>query len=150
LGFVQELRSKITDIDRKLQRLRDIYLDQDIEQEEYRNGKNNLMSEKKSLEEQIARLEHNRNAWLAPHKNWIKDAQTLSEIAFGPSLLQKKVFAQKVFGSHLFLQNQKIVSVPQTQWAALRAALEKVGKIPLSCIMECRYNKARTYTNKSS
>jgi hypothetical protein len=64
--------------------------------------------------------------------------------------LQKKLFAQKIFVSHLFLQNQKIVSVPQTQWAALRAALEKVGKIPLSCIMESLDSEARTYSMKNS
>ena len=34
-----------------------MYLDQDIEPEDYRKDKNNLVSEKKSLEEQIARLE---------------------------------------------------------------------------------------------
>jgi chromosome segregation ATPase len=76
LGFIQELRSKVTDTDRKLQRLRDIYLDQDIEKEEYKSDKNNMMSEKKSLEEQIARFEQNGKAWVEPMKNFIKDAQT--------------------------------------------------------------------------
>ena len=135
-GFIQELRSKITDIDRKLQRLKDIYLDQDIEQEEYRLDKNKLVSEKKSLEEQTARFEQNRNAWLAPLKNWLKEAQTLGEITLSPDLHPKKSFAQKIFGSHLFLKSQKIVFTPKTQWAALKAARAKVGKVPFGCIME--------------
>ncbi len=135
-GFVQDLRSKVLDIDRKLQRLRDIYLDQDIERDEYLKDKNTLMSEKKSLEGQIARFEQNQNAWLAPLKNWLKDAETLGEITLSPELHPKKLFAQKIFGSHLFLQNQKVVFTPQKQWAAVKAARAKVGKVPLSCIVE--------------
>ena len=135
-GFVQDLRSKVLDIDRKLQRLRDIYLDQDIEREEYLKDKNTLMSQKKSLEGQIARFEQNQNAWLAPLKNWLKDAQTLGAITQNAELHPKKLFAQKIFGSHLFLQNQKVVFTPQKQWAAIKAARAKVGKVPLSCILE--------------
>lgn len=63
---VQDLRSKIADIHRKLQRLKEMYLDQDIEREDYRKDKNTLVSEKVSLEEQIARLERNHNFWLEP------------------------------------------------------------------------------------
>jgi site-specific DNA recombinase len=136
VGFVQELRSKIIDIDRKLQRLRDIYLDQDIEQEEYRKDKNNLMSEKKSLEEQIARFEQNRNSWFEPLINWIKDAQTLNAIAVGTSLLQKKQFAQKVFGLNLSLKDKKIDFTPQTQWASLREARVMALKKPSCFEME--------------
>jgi hypothetical protein len=46
-----------------------------------------MMSEKKSLEEQIVRLEQNRNSWFEPLINWIQDAQTLNAIAVGTSLL---------------------------------------------------------------
>jgi site-specific DNA recombinase len=135
-AFVQKLRLKILVIDRKLQRLKDIYLDQDIEQEEYRKDKNNLVSEKKSLEEQIARLEQNRNAWFEPLQNWLKDAENLGAITQGAELHPKKSAAQKIFGSNLFLKNQKIVFIPQTQWAALSAARLEERKTPLSCIME--------------
>jgi len=46
----------------------------------YREEKNKLTSEKKTLTEKIARLEQTRNVWLEPLRNWIKDAQTLNEI----------------------------------------------------------------------
>ncbi len=135
-GFVQDLWSKITDIDRKLQRLKDIYLDQDIEREEYLKDKNSLMSEKKSLEGQIARFEQNARAWFEPLKNWIKDAKTLGAITQNAELHPKKLFAQKIFGSNLSLQNKKIDFVPKTQWAALCAARVEYEKNPKCFEME--------------
>lgn len=128
--FVQDLRLKIQDIDRKLLRLKDMYLDQDIERQDYRTDKNNLVSEKKSLEGQIARLEKKDKAWLEPLKEFTKTAQTLNEIATSPSLADKKSFAVKVFGSNLFLQNGKIEFTPQTQWAALCAARKSYSENP--------------------
>ncbi len=62
----------------------------------------------------------------------------------------KKSAAQKIFGSHLFLKNQKIVSTPQTQWAALSAALGKVGKIPLCNILVNFLSEAHTYYIQNS
>ncbi len=38
------------------------------------------------------RLEQNSQAWLAPLKNWLKDAQTSTEIATAPALAPKKNF----------------------------------------------------------
>jgi site-specific DNA recombinase len=96
-AFVQGLRSKVTEIDRKLQRLLTAYLDQDIEQEPYRSEKNRLVSEKHSLEEQIARLVQKSNAWLEPLREWLKQAQTLGEIAISPDLTPKKSAAQTCF-----------------------------------------------------
>ncbi|MBI2453104.1 hypothetical protein HYV56_00195 [Candidatus Peregrinibacteria bacterium] len=45
----------------QIQRLMDIYLEQDIDREEYRTRKTELMSEKKTLEEQIINLEQKQN-----------------------------------------------------------------------------------------
>ncbi len=134
-AFVQELRSKIGDIDHRLQRLQDMYLDQDIERDNYREQKNGLVLEKKSLEEQIARLEQKRAAWFEPLTQWLKDAEKLGEITLSPELHPKKSAAQKIFGSNLFLKNQKIEFVPQTQWAALKAALENKSKLSESLVL---------------
>jgi predicted transcriptional regulator len=65
-AFVQEAREKIKSIQIKLQRLLDSYLEQDIEREIYLTKKAEMMSEKKSLEEQIISLEQKRTGWLEP------------------------------------------------------------------------------------
>jgi hypothetical protein len=52
-----------------------------------------------------------------------------------PCALAKKSFAQKIFGSNLFLKNQKIEFTPQTQWASLLEALENKSKLSESLIL---------------
>ena len=76
-----EGQNKIRAIQTKLQRLLDGYLEQDIEREIYREQKAILLSEKKSLDEKMARIEQKQNDWLEPMKEWIKVASTLVKIA---------------------------------------------------------------------
>ena len=140
-AFVQETRNTIETIKTKLQRLLDSYLEQDIERETYLEKKAKFMGEKKSLEEKIIHFEQKRTGWLEPMKDWIKEAENLPKIARENNLFAKKVIAKKVFGSNLRLAARKVVLVelkngdnsPQTPWAALGAAREKIGKI-----LDCR------------
>ena len=121
-AFVQENKEKIKAINLKLQRLLDGYLEQDIEREIYRQEKAKLLSEKKSLEEQITKLEQKQNDWLEPMEKWINYAQNMEKIARDSDLLQKKVAAKEIFDSNLFLASRAARGEPQNQWAALGAA----------------------------
>jgi len=134
-AFVQELRSQISDINRKLERLLETYLEQDIERDVYREEKAKLLSSKKSLTEQIARLEQKQNAWLEHFRNWLKDAQNLNETSLTPTLSLKKTSAQKIFGSNISLRNREIEFTPVPHYAALRAAREKIGRIEENLIL---------------
>ena len=102
-AFFQEAQEKIRTIQNKLQRLLDGYLEQDIEREVYREQKAKLLSEKKSLEEKMARIEQKQNDWLEPFQNWIKVASNLVKIASDDDLFKKKVMAKEIFGSNLRL-----------------------------------------------
>ena len=142
-AFVQEAKKKIRTIETKLQRLLDGYLDQVIEQEIYREKKAKLLSEKKSLEGQILRIEQKRTGWLEPMSEWIKEAENLPKIAQESNLFAKKVACRTLFGSNLVLAERKArvsapesgAVAPQNQWAALRAALRMVDKKPKSQIL---------------
>ena len=142
-AFVQEAQNKIKDINIKLQRLLDGYLEQDIEREIYRQEKAKLLSEKKSLEEQITKLEQKQNDWVEPMRNWLNYAQTLTKIASDGNLFEKKVAAKEVFGSNLFLANREArlaapsgsENKPQNQWTALRAAHEMASEKPRSMVL---------------
>ncbi len=134
--FVQGAQTKIQEIKIRLQRLLDGYLEQDIDREVYRAEKAKLLSEKKSLEEQITKLEQKQNDWIEPMENWINYAQTLEKIASDSNLFDKKVAAKEVFGSNLFLSGREArvcapsgsENKPQNQWAALRAAHEMASE----------------------
>jgi site-specific DNA recombinase len=142
-AFVQESETKVKTITVKLQRLLDGYLEQDIEREVYLEKKRNFMSEKKSLEEQIINFEQKRTGWLEPMSEWIKEAESLPEIAQESNLFEKKVAAEHLFGSNLVLANREArLRAPsgedlsgENQWAALRAAHDLASKKSSSFIV---------------
>lgn len=114
-AFVLESQNTIRAINEKLQRLLDGYLEQDIEREIYRQEKQKLLLEKKSLEEKMARIEQKQNDWLEPMKEWIKVASNLVKIARNSNLLEKKVAAKEIFGSNLRLASRAVRGEPQNQ-----------------------------------
>jgi DNA repair exonuclease SbcCD ATPase subunit len=158
---VKEKQEKIQTISIKLERLLNGYLEQIIDEGDYRTQKAKLLSEKKSLEGEIASLSRNVNDWFEPMQEWIKDAQRLAEIASDRDLFKKKVAAKEIFGSNLRLGGKVLAvaagdaeengssSVPSA-WAALRAAHADVGQKPMSSILVSLFNSARTYFQSRS
>ena len=151
---VKEKKTKIFEISQKLERLLNGYLDQVIDEQDYRNQKAKLLSGKKSLEEEISNFSHKQNDWLEPFQNWLKDAQSLDKIASDSDLFAKKVCAKEIFGSNLLLGEKKVrASAPnsdsfladsladsgkifgETQWACLRHAHALARSEPLSSIL---------------
>ncbi|MAZ67468.1 hypothetical protein CL652_01720, partial [bacterium] len=128
-AFVQEAQNNIKTIEKKLERLLDGYLEQDIEREVYREQKAKLLSEKKSLEGQMSALEQKRTGWLEPMREWINEAEILPQIAKERNLFAKKVACRTMFGSNLHLAHGEVRAAgavgsedgavaPQNQWAA--------------------------------
>ncbi|MCA9363662.1 hypothetical protein KC727_00360 [Candidatus Kaiserbacteria bacterium] len=87
---VKGKETRISAISQKLERLLDGYLEQDIEREVYRVEKAKLLSEKKSLQEEISTFSRRQNDWLEPLQNWLKTAQNLDKIASDDDLFEKR------------------------------------------------------------
>ena len=121
-SFVQKMREEIKGISLKLQFLLDSYLDQIIDKESYQFKKAELLSKKKTIEEKIFTFEQIGNAWLGPMKEWINDASQADKISESNDLNAKKVLAQKIFGSDLWIKDKKVDGKALSPWAALRAA----------------------------
>ncbi len=142
--FISEKQQEIDFINEKLQRLLDSYLDQVIEREAYLNKKDELLAEKKKLEEQILRFQQSQNAWLEPFKNWIMEATNVANIARGGDLNEKKVLALKIFGSNLTLLDKKACSTALNQSSALWAdspSRDWEPKTGLEPVTSCLQNK---------
>ncbi len=119
---VLDLREEEQNISKNLARLTDVYVAQDIEREDYLKRRRSLMSDKKSVEEQIGRLLRTPSAWIEPTREWIKDALILDEIAKTNDLPSKKISLQKIFGSNLTLKNREVGGNGLIPWAELRSA----------------------------
>jgi len=122
---VCQLRDKINVLSSSIERLTDLYIGQDIDRETYLERKGSLMSERRTMEEQIVGLEHNAARWLQPLKDWIKDALMLEKIAETGTLESKKSVLLKIYGSNPVLKNSQIVSVPIPPYNTLLAARKK-------------------------
>jgi site-specific DNA recombinase len=134
-AVVSGLREKIGDITRKIDRITDLYVEQDIDHETYITRKRELMSEKKSKEEIIAKSQRGQCVWLEPMKEWIKTASTLDEIAKNADLPSKKSSIQKISGSNPLLKNRSIVFTPIKPSDALRASRENFSENDLSIVL---------------
>ena len=132
--FIADAQARISNLQSKLQRLLDSYLDQDIDRNTYQDKQAELMSKKKSLEEQISKLTLAANAWVEPLRQWLKLAVSICETAESGSYAEQKDALLQIDGLNLFLKSKKAqptaaqtVSPPKNIWSALRAAKEKAA-----------------------
>ena len=116
---LQAMCAKIAELESKIARLTDLFVEQDIERGEYLERKRELMSQKKSVQENILWLERDAGHWLEPMRNWIQEAQNLDKIAESEDLLSKKSSLQKIFGSNLTLCAREARGTPKNHWLSL-------------------------------
>ena len=94
-------------------------MDEIIDRDTYVAEKAKWMSQKKSLEEQATALLKGRANWLELFQSWILTARNAGEIAVNGSPQEKKVLAQKVFGSNLVLDCKKARGSCVKPWSYL-------------------------------
>ncbi len=133
---VQDLREKVDAISRTLARLTDLYVAEDLGREEYLSRRRALMGERRTIEEQIVRLERAPAVWVEPVRNWIQDASRLDEFGKSKDIPSKKSPLQKVFGLNLSIHAREARGNPIPPYAALRAARISASEKPLSLILE--------------
>ena len=134
--FVRNKQEEVRKISTKLKFLLDSYLEQDIDRESYLSKKNDLLSQKKTIEEKIFNFQQTHNSWLEPMREWIIEAKNVPFIADGNDLEAKRVLAIKIFGSNLTLKDKKVRGEGVNVWSALRAdptgrRWERVSRIEL-------------------
>jgi len=83
--FAQNLKTELEKVKTKINRLMDAYLEGDLELPEFQMKKNDLMSEKKTLEEKLSGFERKGNHWLELTKNWILEANQAKNFVLNAS-----------------------------------------------------------------
>jgi site-specific DNA recombinase len=110
LGLVQE----------SLKRVLELYLGQQIDREAYTEQQVKLQGEKKSLLEEIRRIEDNQSCWLEPLRAFVKTAETVGFTAENGSAWDKKELAFEIFGSNLTLDRKKPRGIALKPWNLLQ------------------------------
>jgi len=133
---IASLRESSQELSRTAERLTDLYVAQDIERDDYLARRRELVLQRKTIEEKIARLSHDASAWLEPMRKWITEAQMLEGIANSKDNPSKKSSLQKIFGSNLSLHAREARGEPQNPWVFLHQAKSKIGQMETSLILE--------------
>ena len=108
VSLLDDLRTQITKLTNKQQILLDSYLDQDIDRQTFLTKKSEILSQKKSLEENLANLQANQNAWIEPMTKWLETAKSICYLLKSNDFDGQKVVLAEIFGSNLFLHNKTI------------------------------------------
>ena len=138
LQLAAQKRGEIEKISLRLQRLLDSFLDEIIDRNDYTAEKARLMSRKKTLEEQKDAFVAGRADWLEPFQNWIITARNAGEIALKGSPQEKKVLAQKVFGSNLVLDCKKARGSCVKPWSLLLENSSSGGMVRIAGLEPAR------------
>ncbi|MCX6766818.1 MAG: recombinase family protein [Candidatus Moranbacteria bacterium] len=94
--FAQNIKNDLEKVKRKINRLMDVYLDEEIEVVEFQQKKNALMDEKKTLEEKLSDFERKGNHWLELTRNWIIEANQAKNIVCQENFSEMKNFLKTV------------------------------------------------------
>ncbi len=130
-------RTTLDELTGKLKRLFDIYMDGDIEQDDYRERRAELMSEKKTLEDKIEQIAARADFWIEPMREWVKTAVSLCEIGENTPHEALREGLRKIDGLNLLMKNKKVVasndqfpiSPLKNPWFALRATKQKRARM---------------------
>ena len=127
---IRALRAEIAVYDGKIARLTDLFVEQDIERDEYLSRKRSLADAKRQLEDKVLKFERNAGHWIEPLREWIQEAQTLDEIAKSEDLPLKKSSLQKIFGSNLALHAREARGTAKMHWLSLLPPRKANTKAP--------------------
>ena len=102
----QRHRERLAEIETKVKRLLDVFLDGTIAREDYAARKAEFFNEKAVLREKIAQIETTGGFWLEPLENFVKMANLAEKSAFSDDFSEIRAFFEKI-GSNLFLYRPK-------------------------------------------
>ena len=104
----QNLETKITEIDTKISKLIDIYIAGNVSLEEYQKKKENLINEKKELQEELKDFAAGGNNWFEPAREFVTSLNKAYYAISEGNLESQKEFLKKI-GSNFILKERRLV-----------------------------------------
>ncbi len=98
----QRYKDQLAELDTRVNRLLDVFLDGSISREDYAGRKAEFLNEKAKRREKLTEIEAKGNCWLEPLENFVKAANQAEKTAFSDDLNAIRDFFQKI-GSNLYL-----------------------------------------------
>ena len=106
-----KLKFQIEEIDTKLNKLLDSFLDSVIDEKIYKQKKNELFEEKLRLQEEIVKVKETGSSWLEPMREFIETALRCGKVARAKNNPEElRSFGKRVGSNFLLLDRQLVVS----------------------------------------
>jgi len=104
----QKIAQRITDIDSKVSKLIDLYLEGNLSLEEYQKKKEDLLNKKKDLQEQSQFFDGRDNNWFERAKDFVTDLNKASYVLREGNLEIQREYLEKI-GSNFILQERRLI-----------------------------------------
>src|SRR3990167_7242921 len=105
---IEKLEQELKDLDIKLNKLLDGYLEGIIDPDSYKTKKNEFFEEKLKISEDLEQIKQNGSSWLEPFRNFIGSALLCAKIARAKNTSEEIAFFGKTVGSNFFLTNRQL------------------------------------------
>ncbi len=105
---IEKLEIELEAINKKQNFLLDSFLDQTIDNDTYKNKKNELFETKIKLEEDLGKIKDNGSSRLEPFRQFIETALRCGKIVRAKNTNEELAFFVKTVGSNFFLDNRRI------------------------------------------
>ena len=103
---VQNLKAKLAEIEKQLEKLLDVYLSEVITTEEYTDRKQKLLNEKIGLNDKIHDFEQKGLSWLEPAREFVLSLNNADKLKNSGDYPEILTFLKNI-GSNHYLQNRK-------------------------------------------
>lgn len=112
---VQNLKTELSEIEKKLEKLLDVYLEETITAEEYASRKEKLITQKVGLQEQIRDFEQKGLSWLEPAREFVLSLNQAAKLLESENRTEMTTFLKNI-GSNCILQNRQLILSPKIQY----------------------------------
>jgi len=106
--IVRNLKRELLEIEAKLEKLLDVYLNEVISTEEYTFRKQKILTRKLELQEKIRDFEEKGLSWLEPAREFVLKLNYAEKLRNSDNFSEMKTFLKNIGSNHI-LQNQKLI-----------------------------------------
>jgi len=104
---VQNLKKEFVEIEAKLEKLLDVYLNETISTEEYTARKQKILTRKLEIQEKIRDFEQKGLSWLEPAREFVLNLNCAEKLRKSENYQEMTTFLKNIGSNHI-LQNQKL------------------------------------------
>ncbi|KKQ23214.1 MAG: Recombinase [Candidatus Wolfebacteria bacterium GW2011_GWC1_37_10] len=122
------LKEQLAQIETKLQKLLDIYLADTLSTGEYAAKKEQLVSQKVTLNEKITDFETKGLSWLEPAREFVKSLNQATNLIQTDNLSELPTFLKNIGSNHI-LQNRQFIFAPKIQYKLVAESFLRRDKL---------------------